>query len=296
MELQTTLAPAARAASPAYAAGERAGGGARERTGGAPGRAQRPRRSCTSTGGGYCSARSRRTARSSAASPRETGVRVLSVGLPAAPRASRHPAAVEDAVAAYRFGSAGRSRPRQVAFAGDPAGAASGGRPRGGARRRASRCLAASAAFRRGSNLTLSGDSMAVGRRPTNPMPHARGPASCSAGATRAANRVPADRLAAVRGSRGPARRSSCRWAPTEVLLRRLDAPRRGARAARVEVSLRRLGDMNPRLARLRDWLPRRRPGGAPARAAFVGGAPGYAVQEAPETRSPAPALDRVCA
>ena len=72
-------------------------------------------------GGGYCLG-SIATHRSLVARvSRETGMRVLSVGYRLAPE-HPHPAAVEDAVAAYRFVLGQGLAPAQVALAGDSAG------------------------------------------------------------------------------------------------------------------------------------------------------------------------------
>jgi len=116
MELQTTLAP-----PPADVRYEpvSAGGVSAEWTA-APG-ARSDRALVYLHGGGYCLGSIATHRALVARIARETGLRVLSVGYRLAPE-HPHPAAIEDAVAAYRFVLGEGVAPAHVAFAGDSAG------------------------------------------------------------------------------------------------------------------------------------------------------------------------------
>ena len=116
MELQTTLTPPP--ADVRYAPVV-AGGVPAEWTA-APG-ARSDRVLVYFHGGGYCLGSIATHRALVARIARESGVRVLSVGYRLAPE-HPHPAAVEDAVAAYRYVLGEGLAPAQVAFAGDSAG------------------------------------------------------------------------------------------------------------------------------------------------------------------------------
>jgi len=116
MELQTTLAP-----PPADVHYEPvSAGGVPAEWAAAPG-ARSDRALVYLHGGGYCLGSIATHRALVARIARESGVRVLSVGYRLAPE-HPHPAAIEDAVAAYRFVLRHGIAPAHVAFAGDSAG------------------------------------------------------------------------------------------------------------------------------------------------------------------------------
>jgi len=163
MELQTTLAP-----PPAGVRYEpvSAGGVPAEWTA-APG-ARSDRALVYLHGGGYCLGSVATHRALVARIARESGVRVLSVGYRLAPE-HPHPAAIDDAVAAYRFVLGQGLAPAHVAFAGDSAGGGLVVAALVAARDAGMPLPAAGACISPWLDLTLSGDSL-KSKAPDDPM------------------------------------------------------------------------------------------------------------------------------
>lgn len=163
MELQTTLAP-----PPADVRYEPASAGGVPAEWTAAAGARSDRALVYLHGGGYCLGSIATHRALVARIARESGVRVLSVGYRLAPE-HPHPAAVEDAVAAYRFVLGQGLAPAQVAFAGDSAGGGLVVAALVAARDAGLPLPAASACISPWLDLTLSGDST-TSKAPEDPM------------------------------------------------------------------------------------------------------------------------------